>query len=496
MRCWRLTFVLAASLPLAGCNPPQPELAAGDSLPQRLMVERDVPDGRPPLALSLQMAHALVAPSARGTLIVSHLERDERMSLRDGLPPPSLVMALIQRASLFRDQDLSEPLTLSVPAPPAGAMFWVYFDHARMFWSSLGGDGGGNLLGVGDVPAASAATVVLDRVLGDGPSASERCVGERRELVWLDTPDLVGSAGNAARRRLCVELPRSYAQAADRRYPVLYLFPGASGSHTGRLDGEHGVTSVADELSGEGIEAILVGVETRTTLGASYFADSPIHGAWAGYPLEVVAEIDRRYRTQPQRERRGLLGKSTGGFNAALIGLRHSDTFGAWAASAPDPLDLRRWLLGDDGTANPRVLQWLRFEDAIGGPGQMASYAADWSPDPSAPRGFAWPIDLDSGRAKSEVLARWLAHSPAELIDHRDVLHALRHRLQDRIFINVADGDEFDLHPPAKAFSDKLRLAGVSHTFLVSRGGHFAADPPLVPQAARWILRQLHEGAP
>src|SRR5690606_28550442 len=122
-----------------------------------------------------------------------------------------------------------------------------------------------------------------------------------------------------------------------------------------------------------------------------------------------VPEIDSRFRTNG---RRALVGHSTGGFNAVHLGMNHPDLVHAVGASSPDPLELANWLR-DGAVLKPRWRAWLSAEHELGGRGQFVSWAASWSPDDSAPRGFRFPADPKTGVIDEAVYQRWLARSPA-----------------------------------------------------------------------------------
>jgi S-formylglutathione hydrolase FrmB len=386
------------------------------------------------------------------------------------------------RARVFAAQRFDGgPLEIEIPHPETPGVAYALFDHAQLMFSTLfGGNGGGNLFGVGTPIDGDGARVVLDTVRDSHPP-TKRCDFEQ---IVVAAPEVAGSIGNDTERRLCVWLPPSYA-SGTRRYPVLYLLPGFGGDHATRLRGELGVHHVAAALAAtEGRDTILVGIDSSTKLGSSYFEDSPTHGNWEAFALRVVAEIDKRYRTLPTPPSRGLLGKSTGGFNAISLAIRHSDVFGVVAASAPDALVFDRWLL-DGASVDARWLKLTHIEHVAGGAGQMSSYAADWTPEASVARGFSFPYDPETGAIDQARLERWLDHSPDRLLRR----HPEAKRLA--LFINVGRDDEFALHDPAAAFSALLTEANIPHTFMVSEGGHFETAPPLVPTAAAFALRTL-----
>jgi hypothetical protein len=135
----------------------------------------------------------------------------------------------------------------------------------------------------------------------------------------------------------------------------------------------------------------------------------------------------------------------------------------------------------------PWIFSWLRVEAAIGPPGQLWSYGADWSPGPAGQP--QWPFDLQTG-ARTPAWARWLDHSPSTLVARASAAALARYR--DRIFIAVGERDEFGLLPPARRFADQLRARGLRPTFLVDEGaGHFQRSRERLARALRFALERL-----
>lgn len=355
-------------------------------------------------------------------------------------------------------------------------------DATGRFWEGhLGG-------GVGLRGKAPAGDGPLRIALAPPPPREPRpeyCDGPRFRLEHVDAPYVAGALGNPTRRRLCVYLPPSYATDTARRYPVLYLLPGLASTDRARLDGD--LRDGADQVKAE---AILVAIDTHTVSGSTYFVDSKTSGAWMRFVDAAVAHIDRRFRTDPAR--RGLIGQSTGGFNAVSLGLRRPDLFSVIGASAPDGLDLEGWLteVRDGGRSlRPRCRTWMALEAALLPPddrqqGQFISYAADWSD-------LQWPADLQTGRIIPEIWARWRAHSPLALLDDPQRVAVVRERLGGRIFLAVATGDEFGLHPPTRAFSARLTALGIDHTFVESAGGHGEGEDARLLAALVFALRVI-----
>ena len=161
--------------------------------------------------------------------------------------------------------------------------------------------------------------------------------------------------------------------------------------------------------SGSCPDAIVVFVDAWTSFGGSQFLNSSATGRYLDYLCDEVVEfVDARYPTAAERDRRGLAGKSSGGYGAMVVPMLRPDVFGALASHAGDALfesclpagvpDLRahdpRPLRGLDR----RLLRALAAIDhfdmdrfrAI----EFYGYAAAYSPDPREPGKALLPVDL------------------------------------------------------------------------------------------------------
>lgn len=128
-------------------------------------------------------------------------------------------------------------------------------------------------------------------------------------------------------------LPPGYDTQRERRYPVLYMLHGMSGSSGEWLD--IGLVAAADLVFGmAGIEPFIVVLPQGDQ---AYWMDHANGGPrWGTYVArEVVPTIDARYRTLARRGSRAVGGLSMGGHGALQLSLNFPDVFGVAGAHSP-----------------------------------------------------------------------------------------------------------------------------------------------------------------
>lgn len=147
-------------------------------------------------------------------------------------------------------------------------------------------------------------------------------------------PDLVFSSALNSRKTFYVCLPEDYEQT-DKRYPVVYMLHGRSGSETDWIY-KGGIVDTASKLVSEGKlqDCIIVmpsdGGHDRGTFYVDWYDGSGNFEQYIMYDL--IPYVDMQYRTITGRESRVIGGLSMGGFGAFMLALKHPDTFAAAAS--------------------------------------------------------------------------------------------------------------------------------------------------------------------
>jgi hypothetical protein len=142
--------------------------------------------------------------------------------------------------------------------------------------------------------------------------------------------------GVSATRAYKVYLPRGY-DTENKRYPVIYyLHSFFEDGHT--FFGTFGGKKHLDKAIENGMlhDVIVVAADFSTPRGGGFYITSPISGDWQSFIADdLVAEIDRNYRTIAKSAARGIFGQHAGGYGAIRIASQRPDIFGVVYAMHP-----------------------------------------------------------------------------------------------------------------------------------------------------------------
>lgn len=297
--------------------------------------------------------------------------------------------------------------------------------------------------------------------------------------LTLDSVVLRGNPlGDPSVRELQVYTPPGYDPS--RRYPLLVDLVGYTGSgrsHTNWRAFGDSVPERADRLiaRGELPPVVIAFPDCFTAWGGNQYLDSAATGPYLTHLCEeVVPFVEARFAAGGSRERRGVFGKSSGGYGALVQAAFRPDVWGAAVCHSGDagfeycylphfPLALATL---ERFERDPR-----RFLDAVWAKEKLTAdevdalmtlgMAAHYDPDPQAPLGLRLPFDLETGAIDPERWAAWLDWDPVRFVPRRlDALRGLR-----GLWVDCGRKDEYHLLWGARQVHRALTDGGVPHVY-------------------------------
>jgi S-formylglutathione hydrolase FrmB len=142
-----------------------------------------------------------------------------------------------------------------------------------------------------------------------------------------------------------VILPKSYKFQPTKYYPVIYLLHGLTGHYTNWID--------KAKLTEHGVQHEFIIITPEGDNGWYTDSVSKPNDKYESYIVkELIPEIDKKFRTVSDRERRFIAGLSMGGYGAIKFGLKYPDMFSlvgsfsgalgvaAYSSKNPDPISM------------------------------------------------------------------------------------------------------------------------------------------------------------
>jgi S-formylglutathione hydrolase FrmB len=218
-----------------------------------------------------------------------------------------------------------------------------------------------------------------------------------------------------------------------------------------------------------------------TYYGGSQYINSSATGNYEDYlTQEIVSFVDENFSTIKDKNSRAVMGKSSGGYGALIMALRHAGLFGLACSTSGDCYFEFCYFPGiPEGfrviKGNPRGLVekfWNETERkgkddfaALNTIGMSVCY----SPNPDSELGFDLPFDLETGEIREDVWARWLEHDPVRLVEkYAENLKSLK-----LLYIDAGTRDEFALDLGARILCERLKKYDVPFVHEEFDDGHF-----------------------
>lgn len=308
------------------------------------------------------------------------------------------------------------------------------------------------------------------------------------QRLWCDSA-LLGDnmLGDPSRRAIDVYTPAGHDGAGLPLLVDLAGFTGSGLSHTNWKNFGENLPRRLDRLVHNDLmpPAVVAFPDCFTRLGGNQYINSTAMGPWEDYLLQEAVPLVEEQFSCGGEGRRGVFGKSSGGYGAIVHAMRHGGSF--WAAAACHSGDMGFELLftGDF----PKTLQAIDkrgsikdFIEAFESENNPSSddihalmvlaMAATYDPDPDAFLGIRLPVTLDTCEFIEDRWAKHLAWDPLVMVDdHIDNLKAMK-----ALFIDCGTRDQFNLLYGARRLSRRLDALGVDHEYQEFEDNHFSID--------------------
>ncbi|MGI8884957.1 MAG: alpha/beta hydrolase [Pyrinomonadaceae bacterium] len=282
-------------------------------------------------------------------------------------------------------------------------------------------------------------------------------------------------------RDVIVYLPPDYDE--NKKYPTVYALTGFTGRGRMMLNDSAFTPNYAermDKLIASGAIKPMIAVlpDCFTHYGGSQYINSSATGDYEDYlTREIVPFVDENFRTIRDKNSRAVMGKSSGGYGALIMAMRHSDIFGLACSTSGDAYfehcylpDIPKAFRAIKGKPKEFVEKFWdedakKAKDDFSGL-NIIGMSACYSPTGAD---FDLPFDLKTGEIREDVWARWLAHDPVRLVEkYAENLKSLK-----LLYIDAGTRDEFALDLGAKILCERLEKLDVPFIHEEFDDGHF-----------------------
>jgi enterochelin esterase-like enzyme len=264
-------------------------------------------------------------------------------------------------------------------------------------------------------------------------------------------------------------------------------FTAGGPAHTNWRNFNENIPEQADRLIATGAmkPAVIAFPDCFTKLGGNQYINSSAIGRWADFLIqEAVPFVEQKFRCGGTGKR-GVFGKSSGGYGAIVHAMLYPDF---WAASAMHSGDVGFELL--ELNDMPRVLRSLakeggsiqRWLDSFFAKRKVKdddvhvlmwlAMCATYDPDLSQYMGIRLPVDQETCELIPERWANWMRWDPLTLAEqHAEGLKKLK-----LLFIDCGDVDQYNLVYGARRLHRALERHRVPHIYEEFPDDHSSID--------------------
>ncbi|WP_417477520.1 alpha/beta hydrolase [Maricaulis sp.] len=317
---------------------------------------------------------------------------------------------------------------------------------------------------------------------------SADCPKGRVVQHWIDSKAVANNMlGDPTLRRVDVYIPAGYDGAGLPLLVDVVGFTGGGPYHTAWKNFGENLPERADRLiaSGEMAPCVIAFPDCFTRLGGNQYVNSIAMGNWADFlTTELLDFVEGEYGCGGTGKR-GLFGKSSGGYGAMMHALMHPDIWSAAACHSGDMgFDLMfaadfahtlRRIAKHGGTIESFM---TAFEASLKPAGDdihalmILAMAATYDPDPDAFLGIKLPVTMDTCEMDPVAWERWKKWDPLELVETRsEGLKTMK-----ALYIDCGDVDQYNLVYGARRMHKRLTALGVDHVYQEFPDDHSSVD--------------------
>ncbi|MBX2917064.1 MAG: alpha/beta hydrolase [Cyclobacteriaceae bacterium] len=277
----------------------------------------------------------------------------------------------------------------------------------------------------------------------------------------INAKTLQNTGGENPNRKVSVYLPPDYDQPG-KRFPVIYYLHGFMGTDSiyqqMKLILDRAITQKKIR------SFILVQANQYTQYEGSFYSNSTLTGNWSDFTAkELVAYVDKNYKTIANRESRGIGGHSMGGYGALKIAMLYPDVFNSVYALSPGLLTFVKEF-GPNSSSFKELGKVTSQEELKRTyyPKVLVAVARAWSPNPNKPPFYCdvpFTYKGDSMIVNQTVLQKWNDNMPVYMVDkYADNLRKLK-----AIKLDWGRNDAARFPLQCGMFSQRLENLGIAH---------------------------------
>lgn len=293
--------------------------------------------------------------------------------------------------------------------------------------------------------------------------------------------------GDPAEREVDIYVPHGHDGHGLPLLVDLVGYTGSGLSHTNWKNFSENMPQRLDRLiaSGELPPVVCVFPDCFTRLGGNQYINSAAMGMWEDFLIdEMLPAVEAQFGCGGDG-RRGVFGKSSGGYGAMVHAMLHADTWSAAAclsgdmafeiAYLPDmPIALRA-LAKAEGSIE-KFLTGFEAGPKFAGKDihvlMILAMAATYDPDPDAFCGIRLPVTGDTCEIVPERWDEWLKWDPLVLADQ----HAQDLKRLKGLWLECGTIDQYNLLYGARRLHRKLEGFGVPHIYEEFEDDHSGID--------------------